>query len=52
VFLAANEEILDNASDSLSGGSNANGVVMRMLGGTVEEIREGREGKERDWSMS
>ena len=41
----------ESASDSERGGASESGVDMRMLGGTVLEMREGRSGKERDWSM-
>lgn len=51
LFLAARREIDDNASDSERGGERLSGAGLRMLGGTVEEMSDGRSGKERDRSI-
>ena len=50
-FLDASPAILESASDSLSASSRASGEDARILCGTVEEIKEGRSGKDRDWSI-
>ena len=50
-FLDAIMRILDRASDSLRGSSSVSDVDIRMLGGTVEVIRDGRSEKEREFSI-